>query len=143
METDEPMFTACGKLYSAGLSVEDSDTDKEKNSTYNNNDRKAVSLSSEKQRLNGRLDEQKHNCTNFSDTKGFHSVILDPNKCNGCTHCVQDCPTEAIRIRNGIGYFFYFLKKSICAHFYRLLSIIFFICKRMCLFINVSVFFHY
>lgn len=101
METDEPMFTACGKLYSAGLSVEDSNTDKEKNSTYSNNDRKAVSLSSEKQRLNGRLDEQKHNCTNFSDTKGFHSVILDPNKCNGCTHCVQDCPTEAIRIRNG------------------------------------------
>lgn len=30
-----------------------------------------------------------------------HSVILDENKCAGCTTCLKHCPTEAIRIRNG------------------------------------------
>lgn len=30
----------------------------------------------------------------------FHSVILDESKCNGCTHCLRRCPTEAIRVRN-------------------------------------------
>ncbi|WP_074350668.1 [Fe-Fe] hydrogenase large subunit C-terminal domain-containing protein [Proteiniborus sp. DW1] len=29
----------------------------------------------------------------------FHSVVLDDNKCNGCTNCMRRCPTEAIRIR--------------------------------------------
>lgn len=29
----------------------------------------------------------------------FHSVVLDDDKCNGCTNCMRKCPTEAIRIR--------------------------------------------
>lgn len=31
----------------------------------------------------------------------FHSVVLDREKCNGCTKCVRVCPTEAIRVRLG------------------------------------------
>lgn len=30
-----------------------------------------------------------------------HSVALTLEKCKGCTHCLQRCPTEAIRIREG------------------------------------------
>ncbi len=30
-----------------------------------------------------------------------HSVLLDRSKCTGCTTCLQHCPTEAIRIRDG------------------------------------------
>ncbi len=30
-----------------------------------------------------------------------HSVILDVEKCNGCTTCLKHCPTEAIRIKGG------------------------------------------
>ncbi|MBQ8474866.1 MAG: 4Fe-4S binding protein [Clostridia bacterium] len=30
-----------------------------------------------------------------------HSVSLDASKCKGCTHCLQRCPTEAIRVRGG------------------------------------------
>ena len=30
-----------------------------------------------------------------------HSVLLDENKCTGCTACLKHCPTEAIRIRDG------------------------------------------
>lgn len=30
-----------------------------------------------------------------------HSVLLQSDKCKGCTHCLKRCPTEAIRIRNG------------------------------------------
>jgi len=30
-----------------------------------------------------------------------HSVILDEEKCTGCTTCLKHCPTEAIRIRAG------------------------------------------
>ncbi len=30
-----------------------------------------------------------------------HSVSLDVSKCKGCTHCLQRCPTEAIRVRDG------------------------------------------
>ena len=27
-----------------------------------------------------------------------HSVLLDRQKCTGCTTCLHHCPTEAIRI---------------------------------------------
>ncbi len=30
-----------------------------------------------------------------------HSVLLDINKCTGCTTCLKHCPTEAIRIKDG------------------------------------------
>lgn len=30
-----------------------------------------------------------------------HSVLLDPEKCIGCTTCVRHCPTEAIRVYGG------------------------------------------
>lgn len=30
-----------------------------------------------------------------------HSVLLDVNKCIGCTTCLRHCPTEAIRIKDG------------------------------------------
>ncbi len=30
-----------------------------------------------------------------------HSVFLDKEKCKGCTTCLQHCPTEAIRIKQG------------------------------------------
>ena len=30
-----------------------------------------------------------------------HSVLLDEEKCTGCTTCLRHCPTEAIRIRDG------------------------------------------
>lgn len=31
----------------------------------------------------------------------YHSVMLDKDKCRGCTTCLRRCPTEAIRVRNG------------------------------------------
>ena len=31
-----------------------------------------------------------------------HSVILDTSKCTGCTTCTKHCPTEAIRIKDGV-----------------------------------------
>lgn len=31
----------------------------------------------------------------------YHSVILDEDKCKGCTNCIKTCPTEAIRVRKG------------------------------------------
>ncbi len=31
----------------------------------------------------------------------YHSVRLDKDKCEGCIHCIQRCPTQAIRVRNG------------------------------------------
>ena len=30
-----------------------------------------------------------------------HSVLLDEQKCTGCTNCLRRCPTEAIRIKKG------------------------------------------
>ena len=30
-----------------------------------------------------------------------HSVMLDRDKCRGCTTCIKHCPTQAIRVRNG------------------------------------------
>ena len=34
-------------------------------------------------------------------TGNIHSVILDKDKCMGCTNCIAHCPTEAIRVRHG------------------------------------------
>src|SRR5690554_5842482 len=34
------------------------------------------------------------------DTR-YHSVVLDEEKCQGCTNCIKNCPTEAIRVRGG------------------------------------------
>lgn len=31
----------------------------------------------------------------------FHSVVLKPERCIGCTYCLKICPTEAIRLKNG------------------------------------------
>lgn len=33
--------------------------------------------------------------------KYYHSVVLDEDKCKGCTTCIRNCPTQAIRVRNG------------------------------------------
>ena len=30
-----------------------------------------------------------------------HSVVVEYQKCRGCTTCIKNCPTEAIRVRNG------------------------------------------
>ncbi|MDR0222587.1 MAG: 4Fe-4S dicluster domain-containing protein [Oscillospiraceae bacterium] len=30
-----------------------------------------------------------------------NSVLLNPDKCNGCINCLKRCPTEAVRIRRG------------------------------------------
>ena len=30
-----------------------------------------------------------------------HSVMLEVDKCKGCTNCIKHCPTEAIRVRGG------------------------------------------
>ncbi len=31
----------------------------------------------------------------------FHSVTLEKDKCVGCTNCIKNCPTEAIRVTDG------------------------------------------
>lgn len=31
----------------------------------------------------------------------WHSVILEKDYCNGCTHCLDRCPTQAIRVLDG------------------------------------------
>ncbi len=33
--------------------------------------------------------------------KYFHSVVLEADKCCGCTNCLKRCPTEAIRVHDG------------------------------------------
>ena len=32
----------------------------------------------------------------------YHAIKVDTDKCFGCTHCLRICPTEAIRIRDGV-----------------------------------------
>ena len=34
----------------------------------------------------------------------YHSVTLDETLCRGCTNCISNCPTEAIRVRDGKAY---------------------------------------
>jgi len=38
---------------------------------------------------------------NFKNEPYFHSVKLERDLCKGCTSCLKNCPTEAIRVRNG------------------------------------------
>ena len=35
-----------------------------------------------------------------------HALKVVPELCTGCTHCVKACPTEAIRVRNGLAEIF-------------------------------------
>ena len=35
-------------------------------------------------------------------TQNYHAIKVDTQKCIGCVHCMKACPTEAIRIKNGI-----------------------------------------
>lgn len=35
-------------------------------------------------------------------TQKYHAIKVDADKCIGCVHCMKACPTEAIRIENGV-----------------------------------------
>ena len=35
------------------------------------------------------------------DEQYFHSVVLNEDRCVGCTSCLKVCPTEAIRLKEG------------------------------------------
>jgi len=35
-------------------------------------------------------------------TQKYHAIQVDAEKCIGCIHCMKICPTEAIRVRNGL-----------------------------------------
>jgi Na+-translocating ferredoxin:NAD+ oxidoreductase RNF subunit RnfB len=38
----------------------------------------------------------------MSDFSFYHALKVDEGLCYGCTHCMNGCPTGAIRIRNGV-----------------------------------------
>ncbi len=38
----------------------------------------------------------------MSEQQFYHALKVDEDKCYGCTHCMNVCPTDAIRIREGI-----------------------------------------
>ena len=38
----------------------------------------------------------------MNTVQSYHALKVDEKKCIGCTHCMKACPTEAIRIRDGI-----------------------------------------
>jgi Na+-translocating ferredoxin:NAD+ oxidoreductase RNF subunit RnfB len=38
----------------------------------------------------------------MSELPKYHALKVDAAKCIGCTHCMKSCPTEAIRIVNGL-----------------------------------------
>ncbi len=38
----------------------------------------------------------------MSRPKKYQAIRVDPEKCIGCTHCMQACPTEAIRVQDGL-----------------------------------------
>jgi Na+-translocating ferredoxin:NAD+ oxidoreductase RNF subunit RnfB len=38
----------------------------------------------------------------MENNKKYHALKVDTGKCFGCTHCMKICPTEAIRIVNGV-----------------------------------------
>lgn len=37
-----------------------------------------------------------------NENKFFHSVYLNAKLCKGCINCIKRCPTQAIRVQNGI-----------------------------------------
>lgn len=37
----------------------------------------------------------------MEETKFYHALKIDNDRCVGCTHCMTKCPTGAIRIREG------------------------------------------
>jgi len=37
----------------------------------------------------------------FKERK-YHALRVDPEKCFGCIHCMKVCPTEAIRVKDGL-----------------------------------------
>ena len=38
----------------------------------------------------------------MTETPFYHALKVDENVCYGCTHCMNVCPTGAIRIRDGV-----------------------------------------
>ena len=38
----------------------------------------------------------------MGETPFYHALKVDQDRCYGCTHCMTVCPTDAIRIRNGL-----------------------------------------
>ena len=38
----------------------------------------------------------------MSGLPNYHALNVDAAKCIGCTHCMKSCPTEAIRVVNGL-----------------------------------------
>nr|WP_321409830.1 [Fe-Fe] hydrogenase large subunit C-terminal domain-containing protein [uncultured Carboxylicivirga sp.] len=38
----------------------------------------------------------------MSEQQFYHALKVDRDKCFGCVHCMNECPTDAIRIRDGI-----------------------------------------
>jgi len=38
----------------------------------------------------------------MTTAKTYHALKVNEQKCIGCTHCMKVCPTEAIRLRNGL-----------------------------------------
>ncbi len=46
----------------------------------------------------------------MTNIQSYHALKVDAEKCIGCTHCMKACPTEAIRIRDGVAV----IKESRC-----------------------------
>ncbi|MHA7108965.1 [Fe-Fe] hydrogenase large subunit C-terminal domain-containing protein [Sunxiuqinia elliptica] len=38
----------------------------------------------------------------MAPARTYHALTIDEDKCIGCTHCMKACPTEAIRVVNGL-----------------------------------------
>ena len=38
----------------------------------------------------------------MSEQQFYHALKVDRDKCFGCVHCMNECPTDAIRIRDGV-----------------------------------------